>query len=173
MFLSLTFFFISNTALDSVRDYLKDKKSFEVRFEQKVKQSIFPDDIEEAKGRIVFERPRSLRWIYESPEKKEIVFKEGQAYILRGKEKEEIPDARSLGVEESFSFLWGESNLNLFELKSKSKAEVVIKPKDSKKAQFQSMTVDVKDSKIEQVVVKDRLDGESRIRFFDWRFQKR
>ncbi len=173
MFLPALFSFVlvQANALDSVREAFKNKNSFEVSFEQKIEQEIFPDEASVAKGRVKFKRPDSLRWIYESPDKKEIVFESGDGFILRDGEKEEIPDARALGVEESFGFLWGETNLKNFELKELKPNQVELKPKSKTNAQFEKMIIDIRDRKIQKVQVVDRLGGKSFIQFKDWKWR--
>lgn len=165
----------NSTPLDSVRESFKGRAGFQVQFEQQTKQELFPEDLGLAKGEITYQRPGNLRWVYKTPDYKEIVFEKETAYILRlqggKKEREEIPEARALGVEESFSFLWGEADLAKFKVKVLSKSSVELQPLQKDRAQFESMTIDVKNSKIQKVVVKDLLGGESQIRFKEWKFR--
>ena len=162
---------VGATPLDSVRDGFKGRRGFEVRFEQEVKQELFPDQPSLARGFVEYQKPNRLRWVYEAPDKKEIVFHEGKGFILRGKEKEEIPNARALGVEESFGFLWGEMNLKQFRVKKIDASSVEIRPVDLEKAQFEKMLLRISKSKIDEVKVFDRLGGESRIHFKEWKWK--
>jgi len=147
---------------------LKGKNSFKVSFDQEIKQEIFPDHPAKAKGFIEFKKPQDLRWVYTAPEKKEIIFNSKGGFILRGDEKEEIPNARALGVEESFGFLWGQMNLSQFQVKDLDKTRIEIKPLHADKAQFEKMIAKVQNSRIVEVQVFDRLGGESKIQFRDW-----
>jgi outer membrane lipoprotein-sorting protein len=162
---------VGATPLDGVREAFKGRKGFEVRFEQEVKQELFPEQPSLARGFVSYEKPNQLRWVYESPDQKEIVFKQGKGFILRGKEKEEIPNARALGVEESFGFLWGEMDLKQFRVKKLGEGSVEIRPLDSEKAQFEKMQLRISKSKIDEARVFDRLGGESRIQFKDWKWK--
>ncbi len=160
----------SSKLLDSVRNQLKGKESFKVSFDQEVKQEIFPEHPAKAKGFIEFKKPQDLRWVYTVPDKKEIIFNSKGGFIVRqGDPPEEIPNARALGVEESFGFLWGEMNLNQFKVKDLNKDQVEIKPLHSDKAQFEKMIAKIQNAKIVEVQVFDRLGGESKIRFSNWR----
>jgi hypothetical protein len=162
---------LAASPLDSVREQFKGKKGFEVLFVQEIKQEIFPDQPSLAKGRVAYDRPSKLRWVYESPEKKEIVFEGGKAFVIRGGEKEDIPNARAIGVEESFGFLWGEMNLSQFKVRKIDASSVEIVPLHADKAQFEKMFAKVSAGRIEEVRVIDHLGGESLIRFSQWKFK--
>lgn len=155
----------SSPLMDSVRNQLKGKNFLKVSFDQEIKQEIFPEQPAKASGFIEFRKPKNLRWVYTSPEKKEIVFNSSGGFIIRGDEKEEIPNARALGVEESFGFLWGELSLRQFQVKDLDKSRVEIKPIHADKAQFERMIAKIENSRIAEVQVFDRMGGESKIRF--------
>ena len=152
-------------ALDSVRLEFKNKESFKVQFEQKVTQELFPDDPEQASGRIQFTKPNQFEWVYEKPQKKKIRF-DGKQLWVDG----ELVTTPGISLEEAFSFLWGEADSKIFDIEKVSTKQFRLKVKKGLETSFKSIDVWVENSRVSQAIVHDQLDGSSQIRFFNWKF---
>lgn len=161
------------SSLESVREAFRSKGSFEVSFTQVVEQELFPEEQMKATGRIYFKRPQGLRWVYESPpsQVKEIVFDGEALWLIRGNQREELPQPEQLALHKCFAFLWGEADLDNFELRELDSSRFEIKPKTGKSVGFQSIEVRVENSRVAESRVKDHLDGLSHFRFHNWQLQ--
>lgn len=156
-------------ALDQVRNSFHSKKGFEVRFEQQVAQSTFKEKNAKASGVVKFSRPSLLEWLYEKPSRRLIRYDGKELVIEEGKEKQVVHETGKLNLQESFSFLWGESNLTLYKLESIDKKSFRIRPRDLKTAPFQFIEVLVDGGHVSEARIHNNLEGESRIQFTGWK----
>jgi outer membrane lipoprotein-sorting protein len=161
--------------LESVRENLKSKNSFEVEFVQEVQQEVFDVQALKVLGVLKFERPNLIRWIYKEPkeERKEISFDGKVLRIKRESEEEIVQESGEFSLEDSFSFLWGESKKDLFKVENLSKDEFVLHPRKTDQAQFESIRVKVRQGLVQEVWLKDLLGGVSKFSFKNWRFESK
>lgn len=153
-------------ALKDLQATMGKVQSFKASFQQTVKQDLFPEAAETAKGRVLFSRPNQLDWIYESPKKRRITF-DGKELIIeddRG-EKQIIHDRGRITLEKSFSFLWGQPDESLFALESKSREKFRVRPRRPQDVSFEWIDVTVKKGKVASALVHDKLGGESLLEF--------
>lgn len=173
IFISLFVLAANTNALEQVRERFRLYSKFQVIFEQKVEDSFVEGS---AGGYLEFSRPHHMKWVYTHPkeEKKEIVFDGKNIKLTREGEKPEvIPQNSSISLEESFAFLWGQTNSQLFNVKNLNEEEFILTPKEPEKARFKSIHVKVEQGVVKEAIVTDLLDGRNRISFRDWRFESK
>lgn len=158
-------------ALESLRAQMKSVTSFEVEFDQEILQELFPDSPTKASGRLMFTRPNRLNWTYESPKKRVIAFDGKELRIQEGTETQIIHDRGRITLEKSFSFLWGQPDSEVFSIKSLDKERFRIVPKNKDDVNFESMDVQVLKGRVSQVVVSDRIGGQSKLLFKNWQLK--
>jgi outer membrane lipoprotein-sorting protein len=166
---SLSTFAAEIPALKQLQKTFHGKKGFDVNFEQEVAQSTFKDQRNSAEGRVHFVRPNELKWTYEKPTQRIIQYDGKKLIISEGSDHQEVKDVGPLNLQESFSFLWGETNQNLYQLESLSAEAFRIRPKNPKKGSFRSIEVTLKQGKVSEAKIENNLEGTSRLRFHDWK----
>lgn len=172
-FLSLSILLVGLQPLEAVREKFKNKSSFEVNFTQEVQQEMFDIQQSKASGVLKFKKPHFLRWIYQEPkaERKEISFDGKLIKIKRESEEEIVQEPGEFSLEDSFSFLWGESKRSLFKIENLSSTDFVLKPQNRDQAQFQSIRVKIKNGLVQEAWIEDLLGGKNKISFQNWRFE--
>jgi outer membrane lipoprotein-sorting protein len=159
-------------ALKALRTTFASKKGFEVSFAQEIKQEIFPEQKDRAEGNVQFVRPNRLKWVYNSPQKRVIEYQGGDLKIIEGGETQIIRDSGQINLQESFSFLWGQTDFKHFKVESQSTTTFRVTPRNPATAGFKSINVTVAKGLVEKAVVQNPLDGESILRFSSWKLLK-
>lgn len=162
----------SASPLKDIQSEFKAVDGFKVEFEQIVEQELFPDDPQTALGHIRFQRPEFMEWAYRKPKPRLIQYKDGELFVEEDGERQRMKGVDKLSLEQAFSFLWGETDPQLFKLEITSQNSFRVIPK-VEKAGFKSIDVFVADGRVQKAVVTDNLDGKSRLLFKNWKvFQK-
>lgn len=171
-FFSFSILLLGLQPLESVREKFNNKSSFEVNFTQEVQQEMFDVRQAKASGVLIFKKPHFLRWIYQEPkaERKEIVF-DGKLIKIKRESEVVVQESGDLSLEDSFSFLWGESKKSLFKIENLSATEFILKPQNQDQAQFQSIRVKVQAGLVQEAWIEDLLGGKNKISFQNWRFE--
>ncbi len=174
MILSLSFFVVSlagePAAYSQIKQKLLNVKSFEVSFSQRVKQDLFVDQGDQAKGSLKFSKPNQMHWTYTQPRPRQITFDGQKLIIEEGGERQEIRDLGRVTLEKSFAFLWGQIDPLYFSLENRSASSFRIHPKKRAEVNFDWMEVSVSKGLVQSVIVKDKLGGESHMSFSGWKF---
>lgn len=165
-------------SLDSIRKSFSTHKGFEVKFTQTIKQSVFPNQKDLASGKVVFERPHHLVWTYEKPSKRVLEYNGKRLTIQEDHEPKEEMRADessqdfSMNLEQTFSFLWGETNQTAYSLTNGDKPSTfVILPKKKNEGAFRRIEVTVKSGFVESARVINTLEGESDLHFQNWKLK--
>jgi len=154
--------------LQELRSAFRGVQRFEVDFDQEIRQELFADSPDRAAGRLMYSRPASLTWSYEAPKKRTIRWNGKELSVEDGNEKQVIRDQGRVTLESAFSFLWGEPDPKVFAVAGLSAKEFLIRPLDKDSVTFESLKVQVEKSRVKTVSVKDKLGGESILRFKNW-----
>ncbi|MDB5038927.1 MAG: Outer-rane lipoprotein carrier protein [Bacteriovoracaceae bacterium] len=167
--LFITFVSISGLSkpLEDLRKTFGSKKGFEVEFDQQIKQDIFPDQPETATGHVKFMRPHHLIWVYKTPHKRVIEY-DGEVLRI---DSEPVRDSGQVNLQESFSFLWGQPNSEIFSIETKNPSTFRVTPKNPSKAGFKFIDVSVKAGLVSNATVKNLLEGDSVLHFRNWKLQ--
>jgi outer membrane lipoprotein-sorting protein len=159
--------------LQDLQKTFHGRKGFEVEFSQEVKQSPFPEKVgaktSVATGKVKFERPHQLKWTYEKPQIRIIEYDGKHLTITDGKQKEEVADSGKLNLQESFSFLWGQTDSSIFKIEGRGSDDFRLVPKDSSKAMFKYIDVTVKNGKVVSAKVQSSIEGVSELKFQNWK----
>lgn len=159
---------VSGSALTDLQKTFRGKKGFEVRFQQEVVQSTFKDQNNLAEGSVRFSRPNDLKWTYEKPTKRVIEYDGKRLLVTEGTEQQEQKDSGPLNLQESFSFLWGETNQTLYKVEVISADAFQIRPRNPKNTTFKTIDVKVKNGMVVEAKIQNNLEGVSRLRFSNW-----
>lgn len=154
------------------RQKLAGVKSFEVRFTQQVVQDLFAEPAELAEGTLQFAKPHRMAWTYIKPRPREILF-DGQKLVIKdGQERHEVKDIGRVTLEKSFAFLWGQLDPAYFAVEERSSTSFRILPRKRADVNFEFMEVHLVSGLISSLLVKDKLGGESRLQFADWKLKR-
>lgn len=162
----------SSAPFEALRKNFSGKQGFQVEFVQQVKQEVFlskKDQSSEASGIVKFKKPHFLEWIYEKPSRRSIVYDGKKLTTDDGKVKESVDDTARLNLQKSLSFLWGESESDLVRIEPMGASQFRVVPKDKTSTTFSSIEVEVSNGLVKSALVRDHLDGESLLRFKNWR----
>lgn len=140
--------------------------NFKVNFSQSLNQQLLDQSQNTAAGYLEFEKPRSMKWVYEKPRQKVIEAK-GDVLLIDGE-----PQSLAEGVrlEDIFSFMWGQPNRDLFTIEKNNAAHLELKVREGVKASVKKIRVTFGAKNIEAVEIEDQLGGTSRLEFTNWRF---
>ena len=185
-------------AMVSLRTKMKSAKNLEARFTQEVQDSLFPGDEEKAEGSLSFERPDHLVWTYQKPEPRVIRY-QNRKLVIEEKGHHEVVEAQgSVTLEAAFSFLWGETQSELFVVepkraenqepkrgdgaiakrdpgvRAKGNSDIVadtfiLKPRRKKDAQFRQIEFHIEKSLVTEARVTSLTDSVSVLKFSDWK----
>lgn len=173
VFFVATFVSTAHAALPSglvqVQKTFSGKQGFDVRFTQEVNQTTFKDHRTKAEGKVSFKRPSILKWQYEKPSSRLIEYDGKSLVITEGTEKNEVKDVGPLSLQESFSFLWGGANTTAYKFEASGTSDFKVIPRNPKKAPFKEIFVKVEGGKVSEARVQNHLEGESLLRFSDWK----
>lgn len=165
----LTSVSVGPSPLDSLKASFKNKKGFEVEFTQSVIQKTFPTAPDRAKGRVRYERPGHLVWLYETPDKRKIEYAKGELTITENEETQKITDLGQTHLQESFAFLWGETDLKNFKIEVKNSRTFRVYPKSTSRAGFKFIDVSTQKGLVETATVENNLEGQSILQFERWK----
>ena len=155
-------------SLVELRKKFSNKQKFEVNFSQVVKQSVFPDSPDKAVGKIKIKRPHHMEWVYEKPSRRVIKYDGRNLSIKEGDEETVVHPTGGMSLHESFSFLWGQPNPDIFRIKPIDKTTFRVIPIERDSANFKYIDVSVKKGFVDKATVYDHLDGTSILHFHDW-----
>lgn len=159
--------------LSTIKKEFQGSPGFRVEFTQKLEQDLFPEESLGAQGRIFFDRPHQLRWIYLSPasQAKELIYDGEKLFLLKDGEKEELPQPKDIALQNSFAFLWGEADLKNFNVKVVSASQFIIEPKANMETGFKQIEVLIGKRYVEKATLTDPLDGKSVFEFRNWKLK--
>lgn len=170
MWLSIIGLWLVSSPLNDLKTHFQDSKGFRAEFTQDAQQEFFEGEALRAKGFVEFQKPHSLRWVYEEPdsEKKELIYDGEALWILREGKKEKLSESTDLNLQNAFSFLWGEADLKNFLYTPLSQNTFHLEPKKDSGFDFKKMHIELKGSTVSKVEVWDQLEGVSRFHFKNW-----
>lgn len=169
LFSSNSFVAAETSALQTLQKNFRGKKGFTVRFVQEIDQSTFKDQRNNAEGEVQFLRPNDLIWTYEKPKRRVIQYRKSKLTITEEQETQEVKETGPLNLQESFSFLWGETNQTLYKIEAIDSRRFKVTPRNAKKASFRSIEVRVENGRVAEAKIENNLEGVSRLTFSDWK----
>ena len=94
--------------------------------------------------------------------------RQSTSWFLEGDEETVVHPTGGMSLHESFSFLWGQPNPDIFRIKPIDKTTFRVIPIERDSANFKYIDVSVKNGFVDKATVYDHLDGTSILHFHGW-----
>lgn len=161
---------IASSPLETVQRALSAHQGFEAQFVQEMKQDLFPNQKDLAKGNIQFSRPSRLKWEYESPRKSILLYDGKKLTREEDGQKEELKEVGEMQLQETLAFLWGRARSDLYRIDAKDARSFVLRPKRPDQTTFEKIEVRInKQGLVEEAIVYSKLGDISKLTFSAWR----